>query len=110
VQLRFREKGRGSAAPIWGRAGVAAWRKRSGSEAERGEELRASGGGGFPVKAVLRGEAARGGEGRGSGGQEGTLVGGGVGRVATRHCSSTANGRSPGAVRRVRIRSQCRFG
>jgi hypothetical protein len=90
VQLRFGEKGRGSAAPVWGRAGAAAWRKRSGSEAERGEGLRASGGRGFPVEAVLRGEAARGGEGHGSGGQEGALEGGGVGRVATealqQHC------------------------
>ncbi|XP_025791880.1 paraneoplastic antigen Ma6E-like [Panicum hallii] len=59
----------------------------------------------FPVEAVLRGEAARGGKGRGSSGQEDILEGGGVGRVAAEALQQHCNGRKSGAVRRVRIRS-----
>jgi hypothetical protein len=40
----------------------------------------------------------------------GALEGGGVGQMATEALQQHCNGRRPGAVRRVRIRSQCKFG
>jgi hypothetical protein len=95
VQLRFGERAGAAQLLFGGEQGRRPGARGAGSETERGEGLRASGGGEFPVEkavgalcvflpgeavggngVVLRGEVARGGGGHGSDGQEGALEGG----------------------------------